>query len=297
MNRRLRNIAYSPLWALLHLLALMPFGILYAVSDLLYFLIYRVVRYRRRLVEENIYASFPEKTDAEKQAIIKKFYRHFTDTFVETIKLLHISDEEMRRHMIFEGVERVDEYTAAGRSVAVYAAHFGNWEWLTSIALWSRNLENVHFSQVYRPLRNAWFDEFYFNLRSRFNTDSIPKWGVLKALLRYRREGCYVTGFISDQKPSHNDGLHHVEFLGQDTPFITGTELVLRKLNPAVMFFKVEKLKRGYYKVILADICEEAAKSKEFEITDEFARLLEKEIRRQPEIWLWSHNRWRRPIK
>lgn len=298
MNATVRNIVYSPLWIGLHLLAFMPFWLLYAVSDVLYVLVYYVFRYRRALVDSNIDDSFPEKSEADRRSIVKRFYRHFTDTFVETIKLLHISDAEMRRRMAFENVEQVDEYTSAGKSVAVYAAHYGNWEWLTSITLWSKSGDDVRFSQVYRPLRNKWFDKFYFNLRGRFNSDSLPKNGVLRGLLKYRHNGGrFVTGFISDQKPSHNDGLHHVDFLGQDTPFITGTELLLRKLDTAVMCFDVKLVRRGYYKVTLHTLAESAADCKEFELTDKFASMLETAIRRQPELWLWSHNRWRKNWK
>ncbi len=298
MNARIRNIVYSPLWLGLHALALLPFWMLYGVSDMLFLLVFYIVRYRRRLVKANIDASFPEKSEAERRKIARKFYRHFTDTFVETIKMLHISDAEMRRHITFSGVDAIDEYTRNGKSVAVYAAHYGNWEWITSITLWAKYLHKVQYAQIYRPLRNKWFDEFYYKLRQRFHSESIPKNGVLRSLLRYRRDGTmFVTGFISDQKPSHNDGLHHVEFLHQDTPFITGTELLLRKLDTVVMCFDMRKIKRGHYHADLVEITPSAAGCKEFEITDKFASLLEAAILRQPELWLWSHNRWRRPLK
>ena len=298
MNAKVMKIVYSPLWLGLHLLALLPFRALYGISDVLCFIVYHVVGYRRRLVETNVAASFPEKDAREQKRIIKGFYRHFTDTFVETIKLLHISDEEMRRRLVFEDAWKVDEYTRAGKSVGIYAAHYCNWEWLTSITLWIDKDSNNHHSQVYRPLRNKWFDRFYYNLRKRFYTESLPKNGVLRGLLGYRHNGGrFITGFISDQKPSHNDGSHHIMFLGKETPFITGTELLLRKLDAAVMYFDIQKLRRGYYKVVMTDIAPSAAACEEFEITDKFAALLERAIRRQPEYWLWSHNRWRRNIK
>ena len=190
MNRRVRNIMYSPLWLGLHLLALLPFRVLYIISDLLCFVTADIVGYRRRLVEANIRSSFPEKSEKEISRIIKGFYRHFTDTFVETIKLLHVSDSEMRRRIVFENVEKVDEYTKAGKSIGIYAAHYCNWEWLSSITLWADNQESIHYSQVYRPLRNKWFDSFYFGLRKRFHSDSLPKNGVLRALLGYRPAFC-----------------------------------------------------------------------------------------------------------
>lgn len=297
MSAKTGNMLYGLLWAGLYLLALMPFRVLYAISDVLCFVTSEIVRYRRKLVETNIREAFPEMPEKERKRIVRKFYRHFTDTFVETIKLLHVSDDEMRRRIVFENVEKVNEYTRAGKSIGIYAAHYCNWEWLSSVTLWADNSDKIHYSQVYRPLRNRLFDRFYFDLRKRFHSDSLPKNGVLRALLGYRRSGGYfVTGFISDQKPSHNDGAHHIQFLNQDTPFITGTELLLRKLDAAVMYFDVRKVKRGYYRVVMTDIAPSAAECGEFEITDKFAALLERAIRRQPECWLWSHNRWRRNI-
>jgi len=296
MKALLRNIAYSPLWATLHLVALMPLRLLYGVSDVLYLIVYYVVRYRRRLVRANLQASFPDKTDEERLAIERRFYRNFTDVFVETIKLLHISDDEVRRRVVFEGTERVDRYVDKGKSVAIYAAHFCNWEWLSSITLWLKDSEGL-CSQVYRPLRNQWFDEFYYRLRKRFHSESIAKKEVLRTLLRIRRSGrCFVTGFISDQKPSHNDGHHHVEFLHQQTPFITGTEMLLRKMGTAVMYFDIRRIRRGYYKVVLRPMFDDASKCAEYEITDAYACVLEQAIREQPDAWLWTHNRWRRRL-
>lgn len=236
MSTTLQRIAYSPLWLLLHAVALLPFGALYALSDALAWVAASVVRYRRRLVEANIAAAFPDKTEAERRDIVKRFYRNFTDVFVETIKLLHISDDEMRRRMVFEDIEHVERIAKDGRSIGLYCSHFGNWEWITSITLWVYRADNVEYSQVYRPLRNKWFDRFWFNLRKRFHSTSIPKNGVLRALLQARHNGgVFVTGFISDQKPSHNDGHHSIRFLNQDTPFISGTEMLLRKLKAAAI--------------------------------------------------------------
>lgn len=296
MNRTVRNIAYSPLWLLFHGLALLPFGVLYVISDGLAFIVRDVARYRRRLVEANIAASFPEKSGSERRRIVRRFYRNFTDVFLETVKLLHVSDRQMKRRMVFEGIGWVDAHVAEGRSVGVYCSHFCNWEWITSITQWAETGPDVSYSQVYRPLRNQWFDAFYFGLRKRFGSESIPKNGVLRSLLACRGKGkAFVTGFISDQKPSHNDGLHHIGFLSQETPFISGTELLLRKMKTAVAYADVERTGRGYYHVRIVPIADDASECRENEITDRYAQLLEATIRRQPDAWLWSHNRWRRP--
>ena len=296
MNRTLQNIVYSPLWLLFHGLALLPFCALYLISDLLAFVARDVVRYRRRMVDLNLAASFPEMSEAERNKVARRFYRNFTDVFIETIKLLHVSDKAMKKRMVFEGKEVIDRHVAEGRSVGLYCSHFCNWEWITSVTQWTVSGPQVCYSQVYRPLRNRWFDEFYFGLRKRFGSESIPKNGVLRALLACRREGAvFVTGFISDQKPSHNDGHHHVPFLSQQTYFITGTETLLRKMHAAVVYTDIQRVGRGHYRARLIPVVDDAAACEQHEITDRYARLLEATIRRQPESWLWSHNRWRRP--
>lgn len=297
MSDKVRNILYAPLSGILHLSARLPFGALYVLSDVLAFVAGSVVRYRRRLVEANVAASFPEKTEEERQQIVRQFYRNFTDVFLETIKLLHVRDGQIRERMEFVGVEQIDRCTAEGRSVGLYCSHFGNWEWITSLTLWASTDAKISYSQVYRPLRNKWFDRFYFDLRRRFHSESIPKNGVLRALLAARKDGGrFVTGFISDQKPSHNDGLHHITFLHQETPFISGTELLLRKMKAAAAYADVERTGRGRYRVVIRPIADDVSLCAENEVTDAYARYLEATIRRQPDGWLWSHNRWRRPL-
>lgn len=296
MNARLRNMAYAPLEGLLHLAALLPLRVLYLFSDFLAFLAGDVIRYRRTVVEANIAASFPEKTAGERRKIVRRFYRNFTDVFVETIKLLHVSDAEMRRRMQFENVELLERLVDEGRSIGLYCSHFCNWEWITSVTQWFANPDRIAFSQVYRPLRNQWFDRFYFGLRSRFHSESIPKNGVLRALLAARKSGkVFVTGFISDQKPSHNDGLYHINFLNQDTRFISGTEMLLRKMKAAAVYADVERVGRGYYRMRFLPIADDVSQEAENAVTGRYARLLEQTIRRQPSNWLWSHNRWQRP--
>ncbi len=297
MNAKLQRIVYSPLWLLLHAAALLPLKVLYVLSDVLAWAASDIIRYRRRLIEANLEAAFPEKSAAERHDIMHRFYRNFTDVFVETVKLLHISDKEMRERMVFEGCEQFDKIIKEGRSIGVYCSHFGNWEWITSITLWSINADNVEYSQVYRPLRNLWFDRFWFGLRKRFHSVSIPKNGVLRALLSLRRSGgLFITGFISDQKPSHNDGDHSIDFLNQSTPFISGTELLLRKLKAAAFYADVERTSRGHYHATIRPIADDVSTTADNAVTDAYAHMLEQTIRRQPDAWLWSHNRWRRQL-
>ncbi|MCM1520293.1 MAG: lysophospholipid acyltransferase family protein [Lachnoclostridium sp.] len=295
----MNDLAYRPLLWLLEGLSLLPLKVLYLLSDLIYIIIYYIVRYRRNVVEKNIRESFPEMTDAEVRATSKKFFRNFTDYFVETIKLHHISDKEMMRRMEFVDTEVIDRLMDEGRSIVVYFSHCGNWEWAPSITLHTRHKANIDavFAQVYRPLRNKFFDEYFLHLRSRFGSKSFPKSTVLRDLLRVMKSGLpSITGFMSDQKPSHGDVTHVVEFLNHPTAIITGTEQLARRLKMAVIYWDMEKITRGHYRITTRLMAEDTSATVPYELTDGYARLLEATIRRNPSIWLWSHKRWKIPV-
>lgn len=186
---------YTTLGWILNGMAHLPFRILYIISDVLFVIVYYIARYRRDVVKENIASSFPEMQEKEQKKVIRQFYRHFTDYFVETIKLAHITDEEMRHRMEFVGTEMIDRYFDEGRSLAMYFSHCGNWEWAPSITLWTRHKpsEETVFAQVYRPLTNHWFDAYFLKLRSRFGSVSYDKRLVFRDLLRLapRRQVVY----------------------------------------------------------------------------------------------------------
>lgn len=297
-NNRYHDIKYLPISALLHAVALLPFCILYALSDILFIFVYYIFKYRRAVAEKNINESFPEKSDAERKKIVKDFYRHFCDIFVETIKLLHVSDKEMRRRVKFINMEEVDKSVEQGRSIIMYAGHFCNWEWLSSITLWSKHCsELVQFGQVYKPLKNKWFDRFFLNLRSRFNSESYPMKTVLRDLLKARQNGkITITGFISDQNPSRNDFDDVIMFLNHYTAFITGSEVIAKKMDMDAMVFDVRKVKRGYYECTIKVISRNPKETEQYEITNTYARILENMIKEAPAMWLWTHKRWKRKV-
>lgn len=229
----MQKALFAPVVWLLHLMALLPLGVLYGVADVIYLLVYRVGRYRVKVVRKNLADSFPEKTEAELRRIERQFYRNFADYIVETVKLLHISDRTIMKRMEFEGVEQIDSLFDQGRSIVAYFSHCGNWEWAPSVTLHTRHRPEdgvCQFCQVYRPLRNKPMDKLMLRLRSRFGSVSYPKRTVFRDLLRLSREGVLsITGFMSDQKPSHGDDIHVVRFLNHPTAVITGTEQLGRR--------------------------------------------------------------------
>ena len=293
------DIAYYLLLGLLYPLALLPLSVLYVLADCLYVLIYHVVRYRRRLVEANLAACFPDKTAAERKAVCRQFYRNFADYIVETVKLLHISDEEVERRFTWSGLEHITRPLDESRSITAYFAHCGNWEWAPSVTLHCRREKEQGdlFCQIYRPLRSKAFDRLMLRVRSRFGSISIPKNSALRKFVEMRRQGiASVTGFMSDQKPSHGDAGHLVTFLGRPTLAITGTETVARRLGMAVVYWHITKPSRGHYHIDVVPMADNAAEMPEHALTELYYRLLEKNIVENPPIWLWSHNRWKHKI-
>ena len=287
------KLLYYIVFAVWYVFSLLPLRILYVLSDLLFWLLYAVVGYRKAVIRKNLKESFPEKSDEELRQIERGFYRFFCDYLVETIKMMTISKENIRRRLTFKGTELVDEIVESGQSCAVYLGHLGNWEWVTSLPLWVT--PKAQCGQIYHPLENKEFDRLFLYSRQRLGAKCIAMQDTLREILNYRKENQpVVIGYISDQVPFWTNIHHWVDFLHHDTPVLTGTERIARKVNHAVFFLDVHRVRRGYYEAEFKLITREPQKMDEFEITDIYFKLLEESIRRAPEFWLWSHNRWKR---
>ena len=287
------NILYFPLYFYFWLHALLPLKILYILSDILFFPMFYIVRYRRKLVYQNMKDSFPEKSEKEIRRMEKAFYHHFCDYIVETIKLLHISDKETRKRVKFHNTEALQEIVDNGGSCLMLLGHYGNWEFVPSVTLWMRK-GSVVFAQIYRTLKNKWFDRFFLKLRGRYHSECIAKQDTLRSILRYKSSGRpSITGFMADQTPSPANIHHWVNFLNHDTPVFTGVEKIAHKVGFSVFYFDVEKIKRGYYSVTIREISKNPKETEEFEITNKYMEMMETTILRAPEYWLWTHNRWK----
>lgn len=282
-------LAYAVLW----LFSLLPMWVHYLISDGIYLIVYHLVGYRKKLVRKNLSDSFPEKSDAEIIRIEKDFYRWFCDYFVETIKLLTISRRELRRRMVFKGAELVNELTENGQSCAVYLGHYCNWEWITSLPLWVN--PKVQCGQIYHVLENPEFDKLFLKLRQRMGAVCIPMAETLRKLVEYKQQRqLVVIGYISDQVPFWNNIHHWCPFLNHDTPVLTGTERLARSAGHAVFYIDVERPKRGYYVAKFKLIARNPKQTEDYQLTDTYFTMLEASIRRAPQFWLWTHNRWKR---
>ena len=287
------KVVYYLVLATCYTLSLLPLRVLYVIADILYYFLYYIIRYRQHVVQKNLETSFPDKSEAELLAIRHGFYHFFCDYLVESIKLLTIRKEDLRRRLVFKGTHLLDQSINEGQSCAIYLGHYCNWEWVTSLPFWVT--PKAQCGQIYHPLENKDFDQLFLRLRQRMGAVCIPMSETLRRLSDYRRQQQpVVIGFISDQVPLWTNIHHWCDFLHHDTPVLTGTERIARKLNYALFYLDIKRVRRGYYEAEIKLITRQPQQSEEFEITDRYFQLLEESIRWAPEYWLWSHNRWKR---
>ena len=287
------KILYYIIYAVWYVFSLLPMRVHYVISDLMFWLLYKLVGYRRDVVRKNLTESFPEKSEEELRRIERGFYHFFCDYLVETVKLMTISREEMKRRVVFKHAELVDEIMGSGQSIALYLGHYCNWEWVSSIPLWLN--PNAWCGQVYHPLENKDFDKLFLKIRERMDAHSIAMQDTLREVVNHKRNNQpIIIGYISDQVPYWTNIHHWVNFLNHDTPVLTGTERIVHKMGHAVHYLDIHRVRRGYYEAEFKLVTRDSQKMKDFELTDIYFEMLEKSIRRSPEFWLWSHNRWKR---
>ncbi len=275
---------------LLFLLSILPFRLLYLISDMLFPVIYYLVGYRRHVVMENLRNSFPEKTEQERRAIARKFYRHFTDMIFEILKMRTIPPRALRKRIGYSNPEVLREYFEQNKGVMGMSAHFNNWEWTAACSQYSPLYPVV----VYKPLHNRYFDRFMRKARERHGVEMITMRDTLRKMLQYQREGKLVLyGLISDQSPVWEEVQHWTTFLNQLTAVLTGAEKLALREGLAVVYFFMRKIKRGRYVIDLIPLGEKLSGKGEYEITEKFFRTLEAGIRENPEFWLWTHRRWK----
>ncbi len=278
-----------PIYALpLYGLSLLPFPLLYLLSDGLRFLAFNIIGYRKKVVYENLRNAFPTYTEAEIDAIAKKFYKHLIDIFLETFKMQSISKNDLKKHGKYLNMEVMDEIISQKKSFVIVTSHLGNWEWLPTIWHFEGQADIVG---IYHKLSNPFFEWFTKRMRERFGIQMITMENTLRGMLANKHK-ITGTGFLSDQTPSAENA-YWIQFLNQDTPVHTGAEKIAKKFNYPVVYASVVKPKRGYYEVTLEVLTMSPKETPDNYITDLFNKKLEEDIKAQPEIWLWSHRRWK----
>lgn len=274
----------------IYLLSLLPFRALYVLSDIAYLLSYHVIGYRKAVVFENLRNAFPEKSEKERLQIARKFYRFLPDLLVEAIKMRSISAEAVEKRITLRHTEELDRHFRAGKGVIGVTAHYGNWE----LGIHRLSLLTDHPTLIiYKPLRNKAVDIVYNEIRGRFGAIMVPMKQTLRKIVTYR-DRPHISMFVADQTPGRSDSHYFIPFLNQKTPVYTGVEKIAKATGFPVVFCHIDRVKRGHYCCTFTTLVEEPANVPGHGITDIHNKFTEEIIRRKPELWLWSHRRWKR---
>lgn len=289
------RFVYYIIHSFFYLVSLLPFRVLYAISDFLYVIVYLLVGYRKKIVKKNITTSFPDKTVKECAYIERSFYHFLCDYFMETIKLLSISKASMMKHIEFRNVEDMEQCFDRGQNCAAVLGHYCNWEWLSASGLYFKRYPNAVMGLIYHPLYNENFDKLFIDLRQSLGGVCVPKKDILRYLINYRSEKKnYLFGYISDQAPKWENIHLWLNFMNHDTPVFTGAERIMRKMNDAVFYVDMQRMNRGHYVCTFRLITDKLESLPENELTKRFFAMLENSIKKDPRYYLWSHNRWKR---
>jgi KDO2-lipid IV(A) lauroyltransferase len=283
---------YYFLLVLLYPLSLLPLWLLYVLSDGVYGLLYYVTGYRKEVVFNNLRHAFPEKTEEEIKAIRKKFYKSFCDQWVETLKLLSISKKELDKR--FTGNWEVfQELGAEGKNTYAILGHTFNWEWANVACQYHTPQQ---YACVYLPLSSSAFDKLMLQIRSRSGAWMVSM-KALKSGLSRLKETQHILALAADQNPSQPEVAEWISFMNREAPFFRGPEQMARRAKAAVVFAGIKKIKRGYYRINLFRYCDDASKTSAGEILNAYVQFVEKQLREQPENWLWTHKRWKHKRK
>ena len=287
-------IAYIILYPILWLISILPFRLLYLLSDGAYVLIYYVIGYRKKVVTDNLKLAFPDKSDKEIAIIRKKFYHHLCDMILEAIKSITISEDEMKKRYVFTNVEEVHKLEKENKSIVLLMGHYASWEWIFILQVFV----NHKGYAVYKRLSNKYFDALVKRIRAKYNSHLITTKETIPTLLKTKvNKELTFNGFVFDQSPKYGKAIHWQKFMGIKAPVHVGAETLAKRLDMATMFLKVKKVKRGYYEATFMDVIRNPKDYKDFEITDASLKRIEEQIYEAPEHYLWTHKRWKHSDK
>ncbi|WP_282135801.1 lysophospholipid acyltransferase family protein [Seonamhaeicola maritimus] len=283
-------LSYIIVYPFLWIISILPFRLLYAVSDGIYLLVYYFVGYRKNVVLENLKLVFPQKTEAEILSIRKKFYHHLCDMIVESIKSITISEAEMQKRYVFTNVEKIHELEKKNKSIVLFMGHYASWEW---IFILQTQINHKGYA-VYKQLSNKYFDRLVKRIRAKYNSHLITTKETFPTLIKAKQKNeLTFNGFVFDQSPVLHKANYWQEFMGVRVPVHVGAEVLAKRLDMATLFLKVNKIKRGYYQATFSTIALNSKDLKDFAITDIALKRVEEQLYEAPEFYLWTHKRWK----
>lgn len=279
---------YYLVYGFLYLISLLPMRVLYLLSDLVYLVVYYCLGYRQKIVMDNLEIAFPEKTKAERLIIARQFYRNLFDSFIETVKLLSASIQFLEKRVTANWEVFTPLYNS-GKSCQVHLGHTFNWEW-------GQHMLSVNTAYellvVYMRVNNQLFEKLMYRMRTRYGTNFMAA-GKLNKLKDTFHNSRYLLALVADQSPGIPANAYWMNFFGRPTAFIQGPERGARHRNIPVVFASIVKPRRGYYHAVIEVACVEPNELRKGELTSLYVRYLERVIRQNPEMWLWSHRRWK----
>jgi KDO2-lipid IV(A) lauroyltransferase len=286
----MQAIVFYVIYPLVWFLSKLPTRVVYKVSDLAYYLIFYVIKYRKDVVLDNLKIAFPEKPDNECYSIYKANMKHFCDSFIEVILSMELSKEEMRKRFKYTNLEVLEKYAQQKRPVVVMFGHQASYEWTMCLD----GLTDYKIVAIYKQLHNKYFDALIRKIRKKFNSTLVPSHKARNYIQESITKGeLALYGLVADQSPARYKASHFTTFFNKTSAVFMGGERIARANDTVVVFLAVEKTKRGYYKATFETITNHGAQTDEWEITDHFFKLLEAQIKKQPQYYLWTHKRWK----
>ncbi|WP_103072617.1 lysophospholipid acyltransferase family protein [Aquimarina sediminis] len=283
-------LVYYFVYPILWIISKLPWRLLYLLSTFIYIVVYHIIGYRKKVVTKNLSLAFPKKSNNEINKIRKQFYKHMCDMFLEMIKSLSISKEEMTKRFEIIDPHTFKEVQSKNKSIIVLMGHYASYEW----AIAAQFVMDFPIVGVYKQIKNKYFDRLAHRIRGRFDTRLIKHRNVIKEVTRDKVNGKVCAyGLLSDQSPKLKNALYWTDFMDIKVPVITGGEVLAKRLDMPVMYLKVEKVKRGYYQAKFIKITDNAKSCGEHYITKTYLSLLEEQIRKAPHYYLWTHRRWK----
>lgn len=278
------------LFGILWVINLLPLRVLYILSDILFFILYHLVSYRKKVSLTNLENAFPEKSSEEIHKLCRRFYRRMCDQIIESFKIIHISRKQILKRFSYVNPELITELYDSNKSVILITGHHGTWQWFLGLGLIAKH----KILAVYQPPSFSDFSRIYDYVSNRFGVVPVPMKELYRAMVDSKSKNELTATFIlGDQSPRPKGIKYWTNFLNQDTPTITGFERIAKKINQAVVYMHVERKRRGYYEVSFQKLSDEPKEIKDYDITEAYFRALEKTIVNQPELWLWTHRRWK----
>ena len=279
-------LVYPFLW----FVSILPFPIIYFISDVICFFIYDIFGYRKKTVRENLRLTLPHLTEKERLQIERKFYHHLCDLFLEMAKTMSISKAEIEKRYSYSNLEVYLDLEKQDKSIALMCAHYASYEWAVSL----NYKATFHGYGIYKKIQNKYFDNLVKKIRSKFKATLVTTKETIPTIAANNRaKKLSLYGFASDQSPKVGSAFHWANFMGIYVPVHTGAEMLSKKYNMNVVFLRTKKIKRGYYEASFEVLSENASSVPNYEITDRFLKLVEQQIYENPEYYLWTHKRWK----